>query len=66
MNKFLSVLDAIITETLPYLVIITASLVATKALGYSNYSWLAAGSPAILAILIIGIVNFLSIFAERD
>ena len=66
MNELLQTLDCYLTASFPYVLVITLMLIAPKALGYSSYSWLVAGLPVFLMMLIVGAVKLLRFYLDQD
>jgi len=65
MKKLLTILDVYLTAIIPYVLILTLSLLVIKAVGCTSYSWLVALSPMFLAGFIIGVTNFLTFILDK-
>ena len=65
MKKILTVLDVYLTAIIPYVLILTLSLLVIKAVGYTSYSWLVALSPIFFTGFVIGVTNFLTFILDK-
>jgi hypothetical protein len=66
MNKFLETLDKLTTASLPAMAVTTILLIIMKLLGYVSYGWLVAFSPALIAVFLVGLVNFFSFYWDQE
>jgi len=65
MKKLLIAIDVYITTMIPFVLILTLSLLVIKAIGYTSYSWLAAISPVFITGFVIGVTNFLTFILDK-
>lgn len=65
MKNLLTAIDVYLTSIIPYILILTASLLIIKAIGYTSYSWLAALSLAFITGFCIGVTNFLIFIIDK-